>query len=303
MPRPDPILGFHGPGTAMWRVNREAVLLGAGPAALLLQIAHPHVAEGVAQHSDFESDPWRRLRRTLRTTLAMIFGDGAAAERAVHRLNGVHATVRGEAADPEARVLAGPAYRAMDPELLLWVQVTLVWTSIQAYERWVEPLDDGDRAELWADARDVGRRLGVPLEVSPADWPALEAYWARMTAPGGPIAITPTARRIAASIVRPPIAGLPGPIVDLLATPGLALLPERIRADYGIPWSAARAGIARVADLGLRSWVGIMPLAWRSMPQARAAERRVRTADRHRRVGAASLQSSGPVPEEPTLRA
>ena len=63
---PDPSLGFYGPGTAMWRVNREAVLLGAGPAALLLQIAHPHVAEGVAHHSDFQSDPWRRLRRTTK---------------------------------------------------------------------------------------------------------------------------------------------------------------------------------------------------------------------------------------------
>ncbi len=62
LPHADPVLGFYGPGTAMWRINREAVLLGAGPAALLLQIAHPHVAEGVAHHSDFEADPWRRLR-------------------------------------------------------------------------------------------------------------------------------------------------------------------------------------------------------------------------------------------------
>ena len=95
LPIPDPILGFHGPGTAMWRVNREAVLLGAGQAALLLQIAHPHVAEGVAQHSEFEADPWRRLRGTLRTTLDLVFGDGPAAERAVARLNGIHARVKG----------------------------------------------------------------------------------------------------------------------------------------------------------------------------------------------------------------
>jgi uncharacterized protein (DUF2236 family) len=66
VPLPDPVLGFYGPGSAMWRVNREAVLLAAGQTALLLQIAHPHVAEGVAHHSDFEADPWRRLRGTLR---------------------------------------------------------------------------------------------------------------------------------------------------------------------------------------------------------------------------------------------
>jgi uncharacterized protein (DUF2236 family) len=317
LPRPDPILGFHGPGTAMWRVNREAVLLGAGPAALLLQIAHPHVAEGVAHHSDFQADPWRRLRRTLRTTLAMVFGDGPTAERAVRRLNGVHATVRGEATDPEARARIGPAYRAMDPELLLWVQVTLVWTSVQAYERWVEPLDAADREELWAEAREVGRRLGIPLEASPADWPGLEAYWTRMTAPDGPIAITPTARRLASSIVRPPLPGLPGPVIDLLATPGLALLPERIRSAYGIPWGPLRTTMAQMADVGLRLWVGLMPVAWRSMPQARAAEGRARAAEgrariadrrppqggRHARPGSASLQSTGPALQEPAARA
>jgi uncharacterized protein (DUF2236 family) len=313
LPQPDPILGYYGPGSAMWRINREAVLLGAGPAALLLQIAHPHVAEGVAHHSDFQADPWLRLRRTLRTTLAMVFGDGPTAERAVRRLNGVHATVRGEATDPEARSVAGPIYRAMDPQLLLWVQVTLVWTSVQAYDRWVEPLDDADREELWAEAREVGQRLGIPLETSPAEWPALEAYWDAMIGPGGPIAVTPTARRLATSIIRPPIRGLPGPIVDLLATPGLALLPERIRSAYGIQWGPVRATMARVADASLRIWVGMVPSGWRSMPQARAADRRAHVADdrardadrRARDVGrgSASLQSIGPARQEPAARA
>ena len=96
----DPVLGFYGPGSQMWRINREAVLLGAGPAALLLQIAHPLVAEGVAAHSDYPADPFGRLRRTLRTTLAMVFGDGPEAERAVARLNRVHAGVRGEVDRP-----------------------------------------------------------------------------------------------------------------------------------------------------------------------------------------------------------
>ena len=41
-----------------WRLDREAMLLlGAGPRALLLQIAHPAVAAGVDEHSDFRADP------------------------------------------------------------------------------------------------------------------------------------------------------------------------------------------------------------------------------------------------------
>jgi len=66
-PVAEPVLGFYGPHSVMWRINREAVLLGAGPAALLLQVAHPLIALGVARHSDFRTDPFGRLRRTLAT--------------------------------------------------------------------------------------------------------------------------------------------------------------------------------------------------------------------------------------------
>jgi uncharacterized protein (DUF2236 family) len=273
-PVPHPVLGFYGPGSMMWRINREAVLLGSGPAALLLQIAHPHVAEGVAQHSDFATAPFRRLEATVHTTMGLVFGDGPRAERAVSRLNGVHAGVRGEAADPMARDVAGPAYRALDPELLLWVQATLIMTSVRAYERWVGPLTAAERGRFWSEARSVSVRIGIPLSRSPADWPAFERYWERMLAPDGPIHVTRTALRLAPMIIRPPIPLVPGPLLDLAALPGLALLPERIRAGFGLPWGARREAVVGAAAIGLRTWVRLMPPSWRAMPQARAAERR-----------------------------
>ena len=60
--------GLYAPDSMMWQMNREAVLLLAGPRALLMQLAHPLVAAGVAAHSDFQSDPLRRLRRTSTAT-------------------------------------------------------------------------------------------------------------------------------------------------------------------------------------------------------------------------------------------
>ena len=98
------------------------VLLG-GTAALLMQVAHPLVAAAVKEHSDFRRDPLRRLTRTLNTTLAVVFGDDRAAERAIARMNRIHRSVRGTAP-------TGRAYRAMDPALLLWVQATLVLGSL-----------------------------------------------------------------------------------------------------------------------------------------------------------------------------
>ncbi len=274
---PDPVLGFYGPGSQMWRINREAVLLGAGSAALLLQIAHPHVAEGVAHHSTFESDPWKRLHGTIRTTMDLVFGDGPASERAVRRLNGIHAGIRGDALDPVARDVAGAAYRALDPALLLWVQVTLIVTSVRAYERWVGPIRSQERETFWREAREVGVRLGIPLSASPVDWDALEAYWDDMLAPSGPIRVTPTARRLSRLIVRPPLPGVPVPIVDLMNLPGLALLPERLREDFGISWGPRRAAGAAALDRTVRLWVRIVPSSWRAMPHARAADRRAGT--------------------------
>jgi uncharacterized protein (DUF2236 family) len=241
-PVADPVLGFHGPGSQMWRINREAVLLGAGPAALLLQIAHPLIAEGVAAHSDYPADPFGRLRRTLRTTLGMVFGDGDEAERAVVRLNRVHAAVRGSVVDPAARAASGAgAYRALDPQLLLWVQATLIVMSVRGYETWVGPLKAADREGFWHEARAVGMRLGIPATVSPPTWTELERWFESQLRPGGPIVVTPTARRLAQDIVRPPLPLVPGPLVDLAALPGLALLPAHLRDAYGIPWSDRRA--------------------------------------------------------------
>jgi uncharacterized protein (DUF2236 family) len=261
----------------MWRINREAVLLGAGPAALLLQVAHPLIAEGVAHHSSFEQDPWKRLHGTIRTTMDLVFGDGAAANRAVKRLNSVHARVRGDVEDDEARRVAS-AYRAMDPALLLWVQATLIVTSVAAYRRWVGPLGADELDRFWQEARVVGVRLGIPLSLSPHDWPALEAYWDRMLADDGPVHVTPTARRLARLIVRPPFPFVPGALVDLAALPGMALLPPRIRSEFDITWGAPKAALAGVLGAAVRAWTTIVPQHLRSMPQALAADRRIRRA-------------------------
>jgi uncharacterized protein (DUF2236 family) len=116
--------GLYGPGSEAWRLNREALLLlGAGPRALLLQIAHPAVAAGVAEHSDFKADPWRRLAATLRSFLTIVYGTTSAARAEIRRLNTLH------------RGIVGPGYAARDPALALWVHATLIDSTIVANGR------------------------------------------------------------------------------------------------------------------------------------------------------------------------
>ena len=90
------LVGLYGPASQTWRVNREAVLLlASGPRALLLQLAHPLIAEGVEQHSDFRKDPWTRLERTIRSYLTIVYGSGSAARAEIRRLNTFHRGIVG----------------------------------------------------------------------------------------------------------------------------------------------------------------------------------------------------------------
>src|ERR687883_673283 len=49
-------LGYFGPSSAAWTVHREAVLSTGLLRALLLQLAHPWVAQAVADHSTFQAE-------------------------------------------------------------------------------------------------------------------------------------------------------------------------------------------------------------------------------------------------------
>src|SRR5439155_6386821 len=126
--------GLFGPQSMIWNVARERVLVAAGPAALLMQLAHPLVAAGVAAHSDFRRDPFARLRSTLDATLTISFGDMAQANRAAARVMAVHRRVRGSLPVAVGPFTAGTAYDATDPELALWVHATLVVAALDAFD-------------------------------------------------------------------------------------------------------------------------------------------------------------------------
>src|SRR5918992_5334248 len=86
---------FFSPDTMIWQVHREMVLLAAGGRALLMQLAHPKVAAGVAQHSQFKEDPLGRLQRTTDTLWSILFGERSEARAALEQMKNVHRKVQG----------------------------------------------------------------------------------------------------------------------------------------------------------------------------------------------------------------
>ncbi len=266
---PDP--GLFGPDSEAWRLDREAMLLlGAGPRALLLQIAHPSVAAGVAEHSDFRSDPWRRLDGTLRSYLRIIYGTSAAARSEIRRLNDLH------------RSVVGSGYAARDPDLSLWVHATLVDSTLVAYDAWLEPLPRGRAARFYEETIPVGRAFGIPAGLLPRDLASFERYLADAIGPGGPVHVTPTARDLADAILHPPLPGVlgampvPSRLYDWTLWPALGLLPDAVRREYGLRWGPREMAVSRWLVATWRAWRPLLPAAFRQMPQAIAADRRMR---------------------------
>ena len=254
------------------RVNREAVLLLGGQRALLLQLAHPLVAAGVADHSDFMAHPLRRLWRTVDTMLRIVHGDRATAEEAARALDAVHARVRGTLADGGAVFPAGTPYRAHDPALLLWVHATLVDSALVTYQCFVRPLAPDERERFYAESRIVAKLLGVPEDLLPQTWPAFARY-VDDTIAGPTLAPTPTARRLADAVLHPPLALLPRVAGDVGAVVTLGLLPPVMRERYGLPWDRTRERGFAVARGVVRRVLPLLPDVMRAMPQARRAER------------------------------
>src|SRR5206468_658005 len=151
---------LFGPGSMIWRVNRENVLLLGGGRALILQVAHPLVAAGVAEHSNYREDPWGRLYRTLDVTTKIVFGSTEVADEAAERLWNVHGRVQGTSPD-------GSAYQARDPDLLMWVHATLIDTTLLVYTRYVGPLTIAEQNRYYEDTKLLGERYGIPRDRLP----------------------------------------------------------------------------------------------------------------------------------------
>jgi hypothetical protein len=88
--------GYLVPDSVIRRAGTAPVVpfLGGGP-AVLLQVPDPLVAAGVVRHSDYRSDLWRRLVRTLRTLYVIVYGTKPEAEQPGATVKAAHAQIRG----------------------------------------------------------------------------------------------------------------------------------------------------------------------------------------------------------------
>ncbi len=245
--------GLYSDDSITRRVNRENVLFLGGGRALLMQLAHPKVAAGVDEHSDFRAHPLRRLRRTILMTMAIVFGDRETAMAAARGVNQVHARVKGR------------DYRALDPDLLLWVHATLMDTALVTYETFVKALLPREREDFYQEFKLLGELLGIPSDKFPPTLRDFDAYLADMME-GGTLRVDATALALAKLVLRPPTRALPGPAMIPMKIITAGLLPPILRNQYGLAWGAGQQRAYRLAVRTLPRLVALTPLLFRVWP-------------------------------------
>ena len=210
------------------RVSAEpAVALGAGR-ALLLQLAHPPVAQGVQDHSEFKKNPFKRLQGTLEAMYGVVFGPEALADGIGRRVQWIHEFV------------VGPGYTANDPSNLLWVHATLLDTALRCYEDLVAPLDAGDRETYYREMVEVAERFGCPRSAQPATYADFRRYFDETVEA---MQVTDVGRDLGGFILDPVLPlGLHVPTRPLLRLQRLltvGMLPPSLREQFDFSWTPA----------------------------------------------------------------
>ncbi len=254
----------------IWRVHREMILLVAGGRALLMQLAHPKIAAGVAEHSRFQSDPLARLYRTMGTMWSIVFDPRPQAQAALQSLERRHTQVRGVVRGNEP-AHGGESYDALDQDLLLWVHATLIDSALVAYTRFVAPLAAAEKTAYYEDVRRFAALFGIREKIIPASLEGFDNYVKRMLH-GGEIAVGPTAKSLAHDVLCPrPWIFKPGEPLFRFVTAGI--LPDELRRAYDLRWSPRREKVLNLLAMSIRNLLPLVPALVRIAPNARAAEK------------------------------
>ena len=265
--------GLFGPESITWRVNREGVLLLGGGAALILQVAHPLVGAGVAEHSNYREDPWGRLYRTLDLTTTVVFGSTAEAREGSERLRNVHKRVHGVTKEDGGKYPAGTEYSANDPELGMWVHATLVATSMRVYSAYVANLSHADKLRYYEEQKRLGEAFGVPIEQQPQTLADFHEYFDHMV--DEELAVTSALLDVVDATMRPPLPFIARPLVEAINLATASLLPPRLRNELDLGWGVNRRRLVSASRALIRRTLPVLPRLFREFPPARSADRRV----------------------------
>jgi len=225
--------GLYVPTDAPWVIHRDFGTLVGGIRALLMQALHPGSLAGVSDHSRYEKDPLGRLAGTIRWLTITTFGSHSAVSNEATRVNRLHKRVTGtyETGHNKTR-----AYRAADPDLLLWVHVAFMESFLVAHEMYAAtPIPRGS-AESPADnyVEQWGRSVApLGLEDTPSSRREMDDTITDLWKTGVLVS-TESTKSVVGFIRRPPLPLVVRPIYRLLFDAAVVSMRPEFRAMLGL---------------------------------------------------------------------
>jgi uncharacterized protein (DUF2236 family) len=272
--------GLFGPGSLTWKLHEEPILLLAGLRSLYLQALHPRAVAGVAQNSNYKSDPWGRLMRTSTYVGTTIYGSTAEVELAASRLRRLHSRL--SATDP----VTGERFRIDEPELLRWVHVTEVESFLNVARRAGLKLTDDEVDTYYTEQLRSAELVGLDPATVPSTAAEVAAYYDDIRPR---LQLTRAGADTMLFLTVPPVPDDWGPLAVRLgltlgptrwayfgiAGTALALLPPWARKLYGgLGWSSTDVS-ADLSVRGLRLLLNAVPRRYRISPMRQEALDRV----------------------------
>jgi uncharacterized protein (DUF2236 family) len=254
--------GLFGPGSVVWRVHRDRSFPLAAIRSLMIQALHPLAMAGVAEHSNWQRDPFGRMAATAGYVLTVTYGDTAAAESAAARVRAVHTHVSG------TDEVTGLAYRAEDTELLLWVHAGMVDSIVHVVQRYGRSLDAADADRYVAEMARFAEIIGVPATRVPTSVDALRQYLESVELRQA----TPAAVEAIGIVLDPP--GLDDDTRDLwhdLGRVAAGTLPAWARSMYGFEETPPEL----MEREPVRQLIGALDFAFESLPGVLEARERI----------------------------
>jgi uncharacterized protein (DUF2236 family) len=252
-----------GPESVAWRIGSDARLYFVMLYPLLLQVAHPTVAAGVQDYSDFEQRPWERLLRTLDYVCLLVYG-GREAIAAGRRLRALHGRFRGVKPD-------GTPYHALEPDAYAWVHATLLEAFIAGHAHFGLALTPDQVERFYREYRALGRLIGVRDGDLPPDYAGFRGYFERtaQTELVRTDAVDRVLRAVAAAA--PPPVRIPHAVWRAIRIPprralwlgGVGLLGPELRARLEIAWGRRAAAEFKALGAVTRAATPVMPRALR----------------------------------------
>jgi uncharacterized protein (DUF2236 family) len=236
--------GLFGPESVTWRLYAQpSVGVGIGT-AVLMQMLLPGVVRMINQSSSFKNDTALRARLTLEYMTTTTYGDVASAERAGEMLRNIHRAQK--AIDPITKA----EYKADEPDLLMWVQNTIVWASLRASELWGPKLTAAERDGFVVEQRIAARLVGIDPASAPGSAAELDDYMDSMRPR---LAMTEDARALVLESMLAPKPGGSTWTERLIARAFIDMLPRDMAGLFGLrrgTWSRWTTGL--VAGVLLR---------------------------------------------------